>query len=314
MQLLSAWKESLLLFKPSNFKLFFLVTLKSCIDTLKVWFRYWWWLIGLLAVGSYIISNVLNYLMPASGTWVLSYSLFSVLNSIGLGQQISDFIYNYNVSEFPLVYYVVSSIVMCWFSLLYVSLYASVRPSVAIKNWRYFLGYGRHLVYVIFWFLLLQRMQGIFWMIIKSTLIIPEKLLGGNTPIFLLFIFMAWALVWSIALLYLIFLLDSDASLKSAGLSIWRAAKMVFYNVPFFVITILCIVLIYYAVEGLFLLGTLGFDALCKAALFEQPVLRWVILGLLNSIDIFFMLILACFFVNYYIKKTHENYSLYFGK
>jgi len=50
MQLLQFWKESLSIFKPVNFKLFLLVTLKTIIQTYKVLFKYFWWLFGLLIV------------------------------------------------------------------------------------------------------------------------------------------------------------------------------------------------------------------------------------------------------------------------
>src|SRR5579872_2247041 len=44
MQLLAAWKDSLTIFKPDNFKLFTLITLNSLVKSYQVWLRYWGWL------------------------------------------------------------------------------------------------------------------------------------------------------------------------------------------------------------------------------------------------------------------------------
>lgn len=44
MYLFQSWKESLLFFKPENFKLFFLITLKTVMQGYKTWFKYFWWL------------------------------------------------------------------------------------------------------------------------------------------------------------------------------------------------------------------------------------------------------------------------------
>lgn len=47
MQLLSAWKQSLLLFEPKNFKLFVLVTFKTMWEGVKILLS-WWWIFVLL--------------------------------------------------------------------------------------------------------------------------------------------------------------------------------------------------------------------------------------------------------------------------
>lgn len=44
MQLLQSWKESLSIFKPANFKLFLMITIKSVWETFKKLFKYFWWL------------------------------------------------------------------------------------------------------------------------------------------------------------------------------------------------------------------------------------------------------------------------------
>jgi len=51
MQLLQSWKESLLIFEPSNFKLFLIVTVKLIWETYKILFKYFW-----LVIMFYILS------------------------------------------------------------------------------------------------------------------------------------------------------------------------------------------------------------------------------------------------------------------
>jgi len=54
MQLLQSWKESLLIFKPANFKLFLMVTIKSIVETYKILLKNFWWLLGLLFLLGYV--------------------------------------------------------------------------------------------------------------------------------------------------------------------------------------------------------------------------------------------------------------------
>lgn len=295
MQLLSVWKESLLLFKPSNLKLFLLVTLKSLVDTYKVWFRYWWWLIGLVAVGPYLISAILNCLAPVQGRWVVAYETFSFVKqgilSVNVLQWMSDTTYNYGVVGFPLITYGIPLLVTCLLSLLYVSLYLSARPSVAIKNWGYFKGYGKHALYIALWFLLLGAIPFFFGLIVSV---------------------ISFTVIASMSLFFIIFLLDSDASPRAALYSLCRAAKMVVYNFPFCLISFVIIFLLYYLVEGVFLLGVLGVTHFVPGIEWHAGA-QWIAGIMFNALDVIFMPIVACIFINYYIKKTHEQFTLYFG-
>lgn len=47
MHIMQSWKESIALLKPSNFKLFFLVSVKACMGAIITMIKYWWWLIFL---------------------------------------------------------------------------------------------------------------------------------------------------------------------------------------------------------------------------------------------------------------------------
>jgi hypothetical protein len=117
-----------------------------------------------------------------------------------------------------------------------------------------------------------------------------------------------FTLMSSVTLFFLIFLLDSDASGSQALLSIKRAVKMVFYNFPFALISMNVVVLLYAVISGIVALSVFVVGGYLSAAC------QGLIIDLmLNSLGILFALLLACFFVNYYIKKIHDNYSLYVG-
>ena len=54
MHVLQSWKDSLSLFKPKNFKLFALVTLKTIGETYLTLFKYFWWFIVLCILWEYM--------------------------------------------------------------------------------------------------------------------------------------------------------------------------------------------------------------------------------------------------------------------
>lgn len=59
MTLVQSWVDSLTLFKPKNLQLFVMVTIKSIIEAYKIYIRYFWWAIVLLAmcvIGSWFVS------------------------------------------------------------------------------------------------------------------------------------------------------------------------------------------------------------------------------------------------------------------
>jgi len=72
MRLVQAWKNSITLFYPSNFKLFVLITIRSIVEAYKILLHYWWWLLLLISgvtlfkwgdTGFFLfLSVVLNYM------------------------------------------------------------------------------------------------------------------------------------------------------------------------------------------------------------------------------------------------------------
>jgi hypothetical protein len=70
MQVIQAWKESLTILKLKNFKLFFLVTIKTFIETLKTWGSHFWWLVVLYSA----LAGIGNGL-PQSINYIIKYAI-----------------------------------------------------------------------------------------------------------------------------------------------------------------------------------------------------------------------------------------------
>ncbi len=71
---LSTWKESLNLFRWSNFKLFLLVSLKTTIRTLTLLITNFWWLIGIFIILRLTLPGVAHYF-----SFILMFAYFLIL-------------------------------------------------------------------------------------------------------------------------------------------------------------------------------------------------------------------------------------------
>ncbi|MCX5922605.1 MAG: hypothetical protein NTX86_04745 [Candidatus Dependentiae bacterium] len=130
MQLLDVWKNTLTLYKPQNLKLFFLVTLKSVVETYKIMVGTFWPLVvGCSAI--MIISGILLKpwipIVLVSGEIPDSVSLLTVL-----------LLMLAVIAPFLSFYY------------LYFLMYLIARPSVDLKDYAYLKQYCRYF----FWFLI----------------------------------------------------------------------------------------------------------------------------------------------------------------
>jgi hypothetical protein len=157
------------------------------------------------------------------------------------------------------------------------------RSSVELKGWRYAFGYWRHF----FYFCLLMPTS--VFLIIKFLRIFKFALATASVAInvlWVLFLVDFFYLIFFIA-----FLLDSNAGIKSFGLSLFRAGKMVVYNLPFIIVSLI-------------FLFCLGKGVACINSFLNPDIMGYVVMILLP--------IPVCFFINFYIKKKHEQFDLYF--
>jgi len=259
MNILRAWKDSLSIFKPNNFQLFTLVTLKSIVDAYKIMIRYWWWLYALV-IG------------------ILAYKLSIVYQAA---------LFLANPEAFGLIYPSVLDqalffMMTCAALLIPFFLILSVRSSVEQKNYTYFLNYLPRYFFVLCFIIIMAMIKNYILSVLTWThyidylihILIPISVY--NSP-FLCF--------------YIFFLLDSNGGLSGVGRSIERAIKMVIFNFP------LCFIL--YAVFA-------------SIEFFIGAINNFIFITLLLRTCSLITSIFICIWANIYIKKLHEQSSLYF--
>jgi len=277
MNLFVAWQDSLTILQPKNLKLFLLVTLKAMGDTFKPWIKYFWWLL------------LIEFAMPR--LWLTLYGTTSFFSNMWLNMAATNFTS------------------MLWF----VSILLAARPSVAIKNCAYFRSYIWRIVYVLPISLLINMgtsflMYSVFDQYINISL--SPTVVGA--------VLIMGIINWSVRIYvinYALFVLDSDASIKQVLKSLLYALKMVVYNYPFYIIVYIVHGLINAGKYLLFLQITkwyysfVGMENMASGAI-GLLVIRYSDM-LVFAILIFF---LYCFLTNFYIKKLHDQFTLYFGK
>lgn len=270
MQLLASWKDSLNLLKPANFKLFFLVTLKALKDTYKVWLKYWWWLI--IGFIAWRVS------LKSSGWHPIVHYLFP--------GQVNLYLQDLELN---------TGIAFIFMVALYTTLYLSCRASVNLKNYRYFASYIKHSLFIGVLFLLLPWLEFGFRLVVRQS-----GILG----------IVALLMVGWFSAFFILFLLDSNASLKSVVYSLYRALKMVLYNFPFCFILAGVLTLMYGLTS---MLEIFLVDHLVSAGYINHDVRSFVFSNIKMVVDLLlFLPIVACFTTNYYIKRLHDQFNLYF--
>ena len=275
MNLFPAWRDSLTILQPKSFKLFFLVTLKTVVDTFKVWIKYFWWLLIIQATKPWWWSALWN---------------------------------NYDLFNNPYLRLTAIACVTCINILLIVSILLAARPSVALKNCAYFRSYIWRIIYILPISFLMDKGAGFLINTVFYPYIgVPSAL----TPSVLLAIIMAGIVSWSVKIYvinYALFVLDTDGSIKQALKSLLYAFKIVAYNYPFYIII--------YIVHGLIQVANhLFFLQIIKWLSPEPGSVGLQIISYGNML-VFALLtfFLYCFLTNFYIKKLHDQFTLYFGK
>ncbi|HEX2978233.1 MAG TPA: hypothetical protein VHO47_03900 [Candidatus Babeliales bacterium] len=163
------------------------------------------------------------------------------------------------------------------FALINAGMIAAIRPSTAKKDGAYYKGLWFQLICAALLDFLYTISMGSFSYSIYSFLILPF-------------------IVMPIITMALFFMLDAPMSIFSIIKSLKRATLFVFYNYPFFIISIVG----YFLLFGLiFLLFGLLLQ-LMRAAAFLMPIIQ--------LIGIF---ILMCWFSIMYTKRVYEQYEIY---
>lgn len=155
----------------------------------------------------------------------------------------------------------------------------ATRSSVRKKDTRYFFSYGFYIFYFATTLCFVHALSIVASRISGLTVLYDLIDYGIAAP---LFIFV------------MNFVLDSDGTVSSFFLSWWRALKMVFYNYPLCVISIMILRFLSNFID--WLLITVDVHTIFCAL----------------NLKVISLVIPYCFFANVYIKKLHEQFGVYF--
>lgn len=253
-----SWKESLSLFMPRNAKLFFLVTLKSIVESYKLIGAHLWWL--------FLASSILD----------LAYS-----------------------------YYFSSASYFCLIP--FFGMYLIIRPSMKRKSFDYYKDYIFKFGYFVFFSIiayivseslsvignhaasLIHIIHPLFYILFLPVLLIPV-LITFLMPPEIIILYVSPLLTFLI-----LFMLDSNGGIKNVLKSMIRAFKMIIYNYPF------CIIMF-----AIFVSISLG-STLALICLFGRHsfLLSPIISNALLPIPL-------CILTNFYTKRLHDQFGLYF--
>jgi len=277
MYLLKSWKESFLLLLPRNFKLFLLVTLKTIGRLYYIWFKHFWWL--------FVI-----YIMLEKYLWIMLLG--------GINKNVNSFV---TAGQFFI------------FLLIFFTMILSARSSVKKKCYPYFWDYKKHFViwlYGALFFLLLlgaifagSFIGSLFKMELYSQIISDvdaSKYAVSFFSVFLSSLFLGIA----IASFFTLFFLDTRGNFKDMFLSLYRAYKMAKLNYPFCLI-INFVLLLFSALFTIII-------SVIIAKLFDPILLLYGIP--FKYTYMLFWPIQISFFTNFYIKRLHDQFSIYFGE
>ena len=283
MDLFEAWKDSLEIVRPKNFKLFLLVTLNSIVQTYKILITRFWWLFGLFCIMVFSFF----YMMMQGKT--LSSPVLMTAMAIGF--------------LFALL-------------LLFITMLAA-RPSTLKKNISYFLSYKKHFLYFV---ICLAPLFGALFALVLLGAMNPllslwSKFgLSSKAPFTFQFLFLLfkigsssasvslqlkldqpWLWVW------ILFFVDAKPTFINLFMAFWRTLKMFVYNAPFWLFGYFLPVWVFNY--------TLNF-------LLRSIVVRYHYLSAwaVNIIWMLLFVVPICYVTNFYVKKIHDQFNLYYGK
>jgi hypothetical protein len=157
----------------------------------------------------------------------------------------------------------------CWlYELLFLAACFSTRPSILQKDSNYFVLQFKKII--------------LFWIFM---------------PLF----------SWSSATYYgyiftVLFFADSEGGPKNFLLSLWKALKMIFFNLPLILIVGVAI----------YVSGLIGIQCLAQLlALYNIPVYPYLFL-FVNLLGALLLPMSICTYTNIYIKRLHDQFDLYF--
>ena len=211
MYLFHAWKESFKLFMSANFKLFFLVYLKTVISTYKSYIKYGWPFISVATISAIMYSYFGDYSHSIIRSAIMSGDMFN--------------------------YYYLAAIVCVSFTYLVQFLYCSflsvlfARPSVGKKNCAYMRSYSSTFFVSV---ILMSSLFSILFMFVQIVLLVWWRFTGVNISNMLSYVNTGTYFLKVIFFpLWILFFIDFGGGIVTFFSSLWYTTKMILYNVPF---------------------------------------------------------------------------------
>jgi len=185
-----------------------------------------------------------------------------------------------------------------WRMLQWFFIFLAVRPSVDLKTARYYGAWLPRFVEFASFILLIGAIQ---WGIssIDSWLPLPIFAWFFGRILFIFHNLVAFMIIPSPLLLFAgFFLLDSSASVHYVLQSAWRSFNMILYTYPFCLMSLVALVLLFFV----------GDFVVALIIRFLPAMLRCIIDNLFIT---FYHILVASWFSTVYIKRAHEDFSLY---
>lgn len=304
MSVLESWKDSGKVFLPTQFKLFFLITINTIWLSGKTWLAQWWWLLVLYLTAS------------AVSLGISMWTVFSVGNDEAalVALHIVDALLGYLS-------------LMLWLAIFW-TLILSIRPSVLKKTYSYYIKYSLHelLVLAVYLglFFVVRSIDGLYIML-QNTVSMGDYLISPwfDTAISWLLGYMLCAFIpfgiyigagnsllyAPLFILWVFSFLDSRVSVSAFLKSFMRSFLLIVHRYPFiwfitFIITMLAALKSYVELS------------LITYVLSDSRVFPFVWLVFSDvfffGVTLFLVLVLYSILSNVYTKQVHEHFDYYY--
>lgn len=121
--------------------------------------------------------------------------------------------------------------------------------------------------------------------------------------------------IWPLIIFEALFLVDRKTTVLSAPIAMLRAFKLLVYNYPFVVISYGVACLLYWIINDVILRNGLLFLFWKFQSFFAQHMVVAYLAVFIYEMSVLLLYVpFICYFLNFYIKKIHDNFDLYVSK
>lgn len=189
-----------------------------------------------------------------------------------------------------LIYSIVIAVIVCTMLLVFAAVLAT-RPSTKKKDFSYFLSYKKHFAYFVILCILLFVLVGL---LISKIEIIAHLWVAITRA--LAFFNLNHPFGFASVTTFFLFFVDSRATIINFFYAMWRTIKFFIYNAPFWLIG-------YYLPKWM-----LSYIAVSIASYIPYFLL------IISPLYLLIPIIVTSYITNFYVKKMHEQRSLYYAE